>query len=79
MPSSPDISGIAALSICESRLLAVNDGHVLTEASILGVLADASSSHANTEANDPKHAMHLEVAALIQAIIDSGNSVRRPK
>jgi hypothetical protein len=40
-----DIAGSAALSICESLLLALNDGKILPEREILGILKDAAAAH----------------------------------
>lgn len=76
MADIPDLAGIAALTICESLLLALNDRNVLPEREIVGILRDAASSHAPApDGGDP--AMHAAVAALITKIIDGGNSVRR--
>ena len=71
-------SGIAALSICESLLLALNDSNTLPEKAIMGILEDAAAAHesAQDSADDP--AMHAAVATLINQIIAGGNSVRRP-
>jgi len=76
MSDRQDYSGKAALSICESLLLALNDHKVLPESEIMGVLRDAASSHEN--ATDADAEMHIAVAALINRIIAGGNSVRRP-
>ena len=76
MSSSPDVAGIAALTICESLLLALNDRKVLSEIQIMGVLVDAAAAHSNMPGDHPRSGRHQEVAAMIQAIIDSGNSVR---
>lgn len=78
-PMTPpnEIAGTAALSICEALLLALNDHKVLPEKEIVGVLKDAAAAHesaAETENSDS----HAAVAALINAILDGGNSVRRP-
>ena len=70
-------SGIAALSICESLLLALNDARVLPESEIIGVLKDAAAGHENAEGSDIELEMHKAVAAQINRIIDGGNSVRR--
>lgn len=77
MPSSNEVSGIAALSICESLMLALNDRKVLSEVQVLAVLADAAAAHAGVPGTDVQIAQHLAVAELIQKIIDGGNSVRR--
>ena len=68
---------MAALAICESLLLALNDRKVLPEIEILGVLADAAAAHSNVPAADVDAPHHQAVAALIHKIIDGGNSVRR--
>ncbi len=74
----PDTAGHAALAICESLLLALNDRDILPEAEIIGVLKDAAAAHGGVPANDGDAERHKAVAALINAIIDGGNSVRRP-
>lgn len=77
MPTSTDIDGKAALAICESLLLALNDGKIMPELDILGVLVDAAATHSNAPTGGDPGSMHHAVAALIQKIIDGGNSVRR--
>ncbi|WP_420796867.1 hypothetical protein [Alkalilacustris brevis] len=71
-----DIAGTAALAICESLLLALNDHKILPEREILGVLKDAAAAHENVPAGD-KDALNAAVAALINGILAGGNSVRR--
>lgn len=71
-----DIAGTAALAICESLLLALNDHSILPEKEIVGILKDAASAHQNVPAGD-NDALHAAVAALINAILAGGNSVRR--
>jgi hypothetical protein len=68
---------LAALAICESLLLALNDRKVLPETEIMGVLVDAAAAHTNAPVGPVHSATHKAVAAVIQKIIDSGNSVRR--
>ena len=76
MTDIPDLAGMAALTICESLLLALNDRNILPEREIIGILRDAAAAHSPAPAGaDP--AMHKAVAALITKIIDGGNSVRR--
>jgi hypothetical protein len=77
MSALTDVSGTAALAICESLLLALNDRKVLPEAEIVGILEDAAAAHLNVPEGDPKAALHAAVAALITGILDGGNSVRR--
>ncbi|PIL20937.1 hypothetical protein P775_07165 [Puniceibacterium antarcticum] len=73
----PDLSGAAALSICESLLLALNDHNILPENEIVGILRDAAAAHAHDAGEDGQAEMHEGVADLINRIIDGGNSVRR--
>jgi hypothetical protein len=78
MPELNDYSGIAALSICEALLLAMNDHKLLPEREIVGVLRDAAAAHENAIGLDAELDMHRSVAALINKIVAGGNSVRRP-
>lgn len=70
-------SGIAALSICEALLLALNDANVLPENEIVGILEDAATAHKNFDGSEAEIKTHLAVATLINCIITGGNSVRR--
>jgi len=71
-------SGMAALTICEALLLALNDHNILPEKEIVGVLQDSATSHQNAIGSESELETHRAVAALINRIIDGGNSVRRP-
>lgn len=73
-PFGPAVTAAAALSICESILLALNDRKILPEHEIVGVLRDAAAAHANVPEGD--QSFHTQVAELINLIIDGGNSVR---
>lgn len=73
----PDVSGVAALTICESLLLALNDRQIIPEREIVGILRDAAAAHAEDPGDDGHAVLHQAVAALINGIIDGGNSVRR--
>lgn len=77
MPMQNNLSGIAALSICESLLLALNDRKLLPESEILGILSDAAATHQNAVGPDADIEIHRAVADLINRIIAGGNSVRR--
>lgn len=78
MTDRPDYSGMAALSICESLLLALNDRNILPEKEIMGILRDAADSHSEAANLDSDSKAHQEAANLINKIIAGGNSVRRP-
>ncbi len=72
-----DVSGTAALAICESLLLALNDRNILPEAEIVGILKDAAAAHHHTPRDDGRTDLHAAVEALINGILAGGNSVRR--
>ena len=72
-----DVSGTAALAICESLLLALNDRNILPEAEIIGILRDAAAAHHHTHEEDGRADLHAAVEALINSILAGGNSVRR--
>jgi len=76
MTEPMDVSGAAALTICESLLLALNDRKILPEAEILGILKDAAAAHENAPDNDPDAELHKAVSALINNILAGGKSVR---
>ena len=76
MLDQTDHAGMAALSICEALLLAMNDHALLPEHEIVGILRDAAATHEN--ATGPDAETHQAVAAIINRIISGGNSVRRP-
>lgn len=78
MTASPDVAGLASLSIIEALLLALNDRDILPEREIMGILHDAAAAHANVPKDTMTTVPHAEVAILINRIIDGGNSVRRP-
>ncbi|MFW8636082.1 hypothetical protein [Cribrihabitans pelagius] len=78
MPEYSDNAGMAALSICEALLLAMNDLQMMPEHEIAGILRDAAASHENAAGTDAEVATHKAAAALINQIIANGNSVRRP-
>ena len=77
MPDIPDTAGTAALAICESLLLALNDRNILPEHEIVGILRDAAAAHAHDPGDDGKADLHAAVADLINGILAGGNSVRR--
>ncbi len=76
MPLPDDTAGTAALAICESLLLALNDHNILPEREIVGILKDAAAAHGNAPAGE-QDALHAAVAKLIYDILAGGNSVRR--
>lgn len=84
MVDTPDRQGIAAgmaaLSICVSLLLAMGDLRIMGEKEAVGVIADAAEAHrgVSVAGKDKDKALHLEVVAILDRILASGNSIRRP-
>ena len=76
MSTASKHAGQAALSICESLLLAMNDHGLLPEHEIVGVLRDAAATHENAVGTEVEMERHRAVAELINAIISGSNSVR---
>ena len=77
MSDHHDHAGMAALSICEALLLAMNDHKLLPENEIVGVLEDAARTHEKTDGSGRQEDAHRATAALIRHIIAGGNSVHR--
>ena len=81
MSGRPGAHGLAALSICEALLLSLTDNGIIDEAEAKGILTDAAAAHRGEAASlaDGAGSKHEEAAALIEAIRDGGNSVRRAR
>lgn len=77
MKAVSDIDGSAALAICESLLLALTDRNILDEQEVMSLMADAANAHRNAALEKDGDPGHGEVADLIEAIVNGGNSVRR--
>ena len=65
-------AGTAALSICESLLIAMNELKIINDKEIRAVLADAAATHRNAIPVSPNPDEHRAVAALIEEIIKRG-------
>lgn len=70
-------SGLAALSICESLLLAMGDLRLMGAKDTIDVISDAASAHRNAGDTPQDIALHREVAAVLDLIIAGANPVRR--
>jgi hypothetical protein len=77
MPSNDDVSGAAALAICESMLLCLGDLKILPENEVVGILKDAVTAHQSAGDSEGHTDMHDAVAKMINGILAGGNSVRR--
>lgn len=71
-------AGVAALSICESLLLAMGDLKIMGETEAVGVISDAANAHRGAGSTTQDKAVHREVVGILDRIIASGNSIRRP-
>ena len=78
MSSTTGAAGLAALPICEKRLLALTDRGLLPGHEVAGVLRDAAAPHENTQGAGPEAGMHRAAAALINTIFAAESSLRRP-
>ena len=78
MSSVSGAAGHAALAICESMLLSLTENKILDQAEARAILADAAAAHRNSIPllADGGGAAHEEAAALIEALLKGGNSVR---
>ncbi len=79
MAEEPDntISGHAALSICESLLLALRDLKIMTPKDARDILTDAATAHREESLTSKNADLHTKVAALIERISAAGNSLPR--
>ena len=76
--TSSAASGLAALSICESLLLAMGDLKLMGEKEVVGVVTDAADAHRRAGESAKDKALNREVVAILDRIVAGGNSIRRP-
>ena len=80
MSGGSKAAGVAALSVCESLLLSLTDNGIIDGAEAKAVLVDAAAAHRGAvPLADGDAGLHEEAAALLEAIIQNGNSVRRTR
>lgn len=70
--------GIAALSICESLLIALSDLEIMSTREIDGVLGDAAGLHRNAGGTGEVAAMHGAVADIIERIMSGQDALEHP-
>jgi hypothetical protein len=78
MSSVSGAAGHAALAICESMLLSLTENKVIDETEARAILADAAAAHRNSISLLTDGTAHDAAAALIEALLKGGNSVRHP-
>jgi hypothetical protein len=76
MTMASGAAGQAALSICESMLLALTERQIIDVAEARAILEDAATAHRNAILMVADGTVHAEAATLIEAILKGGNSVR---
>jgi len=70
-------AGLAALSVCESILLSLTENGIVDAAEARAILADAAAAHRQAAPlADGGAGDHEGAAALIELILQGGNSVR---
>jgi hypothetical protein len=62
-------SGIAALSICESLLIALSELKIMSHHDMAGVLHDAAAAHTDIGPSGGDAALQLEVEMIIKRMI----------
>ena len=78
MPNDSGAAGFAALSVCESILLSLTENNIIDEAEAKAILEDAAAAHRGAvPLADGAGGDHAEAAALLEAMIQHGNAVRR--
>jgi hypothetical protein len=77
MNTTPDVAGLAALAICESVLLSLAENQVIDDAEAKAILEDAAAAHRNAMSLTADGKDHEAAAALIERLLQGGNSVRR--
>ncbi len=76
MSTHPQTVGLAALTICESLLLALMEREVLDKQEVRGLLLDAAETHRNAASTADDPGMHLAAQEIIERIVKKRNSVR---
>ncbi len=66
---SREFSGQAALSICESLLLALSDLKVLSDEDVRGILEDVAAAHRNATGTPQELEEHRAVVTIIERIL----------
>lgn len=70
--------GVAALSICESLLLALSDLKLISPREVTGILEDAAGAHHENGTATASTELDREVVIVIDRIIAAGKTSFRP-
>ena len=71
------VAGHAALSICESLIIAMRDLKIISQKDARDVLTDAASANREAGEGSKNPELHKDVAKLIERILAEGNSLPR--
>jgi hypothetical protein len=71
-----DAEGMAALGICESLLLALTEGKIITEKDARDLLTDVVTSHSEAADASQMPERHRAVVEIVQRILTGKNGVR---
>jgi hypothetical protein len=75
---NPAAAGHAALSICESLLLALGELKVLGESDVRGILEDAAATHRGAANATKDAALQRDAAKLIEQVLATRKTALRP-
>ncbi len=76
LSSDSAVLGAAALSLCQSLLLALQDRKILENAEVNGLLEDVVSAHRNAAADGEEPEFNNAVADAVSSIIRTEDPVR---
>ena len=76
LPQMNDVSGYAALAICESLLLALIDLKVIAEQDSRDLLGDAAAAYREAATGTRSPEMHEAVVVIIERILAGKNSIQ---
>ena len=71
-----DASGMAALGICESLLLALTDLKIISDKDARNLLTDVATAHTEAAATSSAPVKHQAVVEIVQRIQAGKNGVR---
>ena len=70
---SSDADGMAAISICESLVLALTDRKALSEKDARDLLTDVATTHTEAAETSPTSGKHRAVVEIVQRILGGKN------
>ena len=73
-PTFSEADGLAALGICESLLLALNERKIISDEDLRGLLTDVVTTHIEAAHATETPETHHEVVEIVQRILASSNA-----